>query len=257
LGDLVADATLPLAFRFVLRDMARIVPWGMAPDLSLSWFGLTDGAYCIDTPMGRLLDYRETHDAGLGVSWCSYAVARLWEDLKDLLPRVLEPVPEDVLPRLTAWQRTGAADEPPDDDTLYDAWVGAQAWWSDRQLDLGYLRDAPRLHVWRSGDVILLRWRVREVAGEPCPFTKDFADARISVTEFELAVERFEREFLGAMRARCEALVRDGWQGRPCEIDPEAVLEEHEMREAEAAGVRPVSRTDWDAVREDLDIMGA
>jgi hypothetical protein len=247
----------PLSFRFVLRDMARIEPWGVAPDLSLSWFGLTDGAYCIETPAGRLLDYRDEHDADLGVSWCTYAVARLWEDLKDLAPRVLEPVPEDVLPRLIAWQRTGAADDPPEDDTLYDAWVGAQGWWSERQLDLGFLRHAPRLHFWRTGDMMQMRWRIREIPDEPNPFTLEFADAQVTVAQFERAVALFERDFLGAMRTRCETLVRDGWPGKPCEIDPEAVLEEHEMREAEAAEERPIPSTDWDAVREDLDIMGA
>jgi len=256
LGEAVAGDT-PLAFRFVLRDMARIEPWGIAPDRSLSWFGLTDGAYCTETRAGRLLDYRNEHDDGLGVSWCTYAVARLWEDLTDLVPRALEPVPAEVLPRLCAWLETGAADEPPDDESLYDAWVGAQGWWSERQLDLGYLRHAPRLHVWRLGDMVQLRWRVREDAGEECPFSVPQTDAEMTVAQFEQAITAFQRDFLAAMRARCQALVRDGWPGKPCDIDPEAVQEEQEAREAEAADRRPAPRTDWDAVREDLDIMGA
>lgn len=253
----MAGATSPLKFNFVLRDMARIEPWGVAPDLSLSWFGLTDGAYCIEIPSGRLLDYRDGLDDDLGVFWCTYSVSRLWEDLKDLLPRVLEPVPEDVLPRLLAWQRTGASDDPPEDDALYEAWVGAQAWWSDRQLDLGYLRHAPRLHFWRVGDLMHLRWRVREVEGETCPFTVEFADARMKVAQFEAAVASFECDFLAAMRARCEVLARDGWTGKSCEIDVEAVLDEQAEREEDAARLREPHSTDWDAVREDLDIMGA
>lgn len=247
----------PFAINFVLRDLTSIVPWGAAPDLSLSWFGLTDGAYCIETQAGRLLDYRSEHDAGLGVSWCAYAVARFWEDLRELAPRALEPVPADIPPRLLAWLQTGAPDEPPDDDALYASWLGAQAWWGERQLDFGYLRHAPILHFWRVGDTMHLRWRCRETTEADCPFTVWQADAALPVAAFEAALARFETAFLGAMRERCETLARDGWSGTPCDIDPDAVLEEQAQREAEATVVPAPQCIDWDAVREDLDIMGA
>lgn len=247
----------PFAVRFVLRDLSRIEPWGTAPDCSLSWFGLTDGAYCIETPAGRLLEYREAPDPDLGVAWCTYAVARLWEDLTDLAPRILEPVPPDVSGRLLAWIDRGGAEEPPDDDTLYNAWLDAIGWWGERQLDIGYLRNAPRLHLWRVGDVAHLRWRAREPDAGRCPYTVWRMDADVPISALETALADFNNGFLAAMRQRCEALLRDGWRGAPCDIDADEIMQEQVQREAEALTV-PASRpTDWDAVREGLEIMGA
>lgn len=246
-----------LTFRFVLRDLARIEPWGEDPDRSLSWFGLTDGAYCIETPAGRLLEYRDAPDPDLGVSWCTYAVARLWEDLRELAPRVAEPVPADIVPRFLALLERGGTEEPPDDDTLYEAWLDALTWWGDRQLDIGYLRDAPRVHLWRVGDMMHLRWRAREADAASCPYSVWHADAEVSADAFDRALAEFNDAFLAEMRARCEALLRDGWQGAPCDIDPEEILKEHEQREAEATPPFTPRPTDWDGVREALDIMGA
>jgi len=49
---------MPL-FNFSLRPLDQVQPWGSAPDLSLSWFSLTDGCYWIDAGGEELLRFSD------------------------------------------------------------------------------------------------------------------------------------------------------------------------------------------------------
>lgn len=44
-------------FEFKLAALDHIEPWGTPPDLTLHWFGLTDGSYFIDLGHTHLLEY--------------------------------------------------------------------------------------------------------------------------------------------------------------------------------------------------------
>jgi hypothetical protein len=233
---------------YKLRDVAEIPPWGAADDRSLHWFGLTDGAYCIDTVAGRLLEHSDAADPQLGVSWCTYAVVRLFEDLLGALPFIIEPVPGDVVARFFAIDpRSGI----PEDEELAAVWFEAHGWWGMRQVDLGYLVGAPRLFLWSSGPNIHLRWRADET------WAVQRADVIEASDAFRAMVRGFADSFLGEMRVRVETIARDGWQGRPCRIDIPQLLTEQTEREASARqALSQIARTDWDHVRRMFDILG-
>ena len=93
-----------LRFLFKLRDIDKIEPSGEPGNQSLSWFGLTDGAYCIETSAGRLLEHTGTIDPSLGQPWCEYQVVRLFEDLITIWPKVYEAVPADICDRYFPWR---------------------------------------------------------------------------------------------------------------------------------------------------------
>src|SRR4051812_35106988 len=85
-------AKMPL-FNFVLRSPEQITQWAK----SLHWFGLTDGWYWLhlgDQEVPRSV--KRSAEAPDGLSYVDYNVVRLWEDLLDILPEILEPVPPDV-----------------------------------------------------------------------------------------------------------------------------------------------------------------
>jgi hypothetical protein len=238
---------------FKLRDVADIVPWGKPPHRSLHWFGLSDGAYCLQTAAGRLLEYKSAYDDSIGEPWCTYQVDRLYEDLTAMLPFVLEPVPPDVAGRFFEW-----APDPnnvPDDDELAEAWFDAQSWWGSRQLDFGYLTACPQLHFWRLGSEVHLRWRTKgDAAGSM--LTVQSADAVMPVEAFQQCINSFFKDFLGAMRKRVERIVRDGWTGQDCEIDIAGIVAEQNNRERMAALSFGQPHTDWDAVRRRLVQLG-
>jgi hypothetical protein len=65
---------------------------------SLHWSGLTSGRYWIETPHGEVLRYTPEIRKlwNFPFVYVDYQVARLFEDVQEHLPAVLEPVPEDI-----------------------------------------------------------------------------------------------------------------------------------------------------------------
>lgn len=240
-----------MRFLYKLRDVREIAPWGAAEDRNLHWFGLSDGAYCVDTVAGRLLEHTDAPDAQFGVSWCGYAVVRLFEDLLEAWPHSVEPVPPDVTARFFAWAGDPRAGVP-DDDDLAAAWFEAHGWWAMRKIDLGYLVGAPALYFWSSGANIHLRWRADET------WVVQRADLIEPQADFRTAVHGFVNSFLGEMRVRVETIARDGWSGKPCRIDiPQLVAEQDKREEQARKALGLVAQTDWDHVRRMLDFLGA
>lgn len=244
-----------MRFLFKLRDVASIRPWGTTPDLSLSWFGLTDGAYCIETAAGRLLEYVGPPDEQLGVPWCDYQVVRLFEDLIDILPQVLEPVPDDIVARFSQWQSDPTSQDAPEDDRLAEAWFDAQMWWGWRQLDFGYLTACPQLHFWRSGANIHGQWRVRD--GTASGLTVSHADIVVPTDVFHDAAQTFFRMLLSGMRERVGRIAREGWTGHPCDVDIPGLVAEQRDREREPSNRQIKRPDDWDVVRRNLALLGA
>ncbi|MEV6108759.1 DUF5984 family protein [Streptomyces sp. NPDC051940] len=245
-----------IRFRFALTPLANVVPWGR-DRATQHWFGLSDGAYWVETEEHELLRYAEptlrARPDSRRPPYVDYYVVRLWEDLLAMLPEVLEPVPGDLLPFVS-----GALPEL-DGDEVDDDVLTALDWHGGHVLNLGYLRNAPTLRWWRDTtggtDVVRTDWR-----HDPDP---DIAFAgppalRFSVpTEaFVEAVTRFDREFLAAMEERVAALEAAG--GLPgVEVDLAALRAEQRQR----AGLLPQVRgrrlaTDWERVRAGVRSLG-
>jgi hypothetical protein len=241
-----------LRFLFKLRDIDEIEPWGKPGSKSLSWFGLTDGAYCIETTAGRLLEHTDAIDPGLGEPWCDYQVARLFEDLITLWPKVCEPIPSDIRNRYFAWRDNECEWIKKAENTeFFDVWHEANWWFTERQLDFSYLRVKPSLHLWRVGPNIQLRWRAQP------PWLP--AAATLSIP-FEIAcrnVSSFFQEFLAAMNRRVALIEHEGWRRKDCAIDIRRLVAEQVERTEEAAIDFSLTwKTDWDLIRRRLNELG-
>ncbi|MFI6265835.1 DUF5984 family protein [Micromonospora sp. NPDC051006] len=200
-----------LRFRFELRPLDQVHPWGR-DRRTLHWFGLTDGWYWIELNGHRLLRYSEQTvrrwraDGWHGSPHVDYYVVRLWEDLLQLLPAVLEPVPADLVPFIeadsTGWLERGEHEE---DFT-------AEVWYGDHVLDLGYLRNGPVMRWWRTiingFDAVTIDWWNRR-CGQDIDVT--FAGpvrGRLVLTteEFVDAVRDLDRDLMAAMQERITVL---------------------------------------------------
>ena len=138
--------------------MDRIEPWGEGEDRQLSWFSLTDGAYCIETTAGRLLELDSICEEDLDVPWLGYVVVRLFEDIEEIWQYVREPVPSDILVRYFAWRSGEEAWLDANTDALWDTYMAATHWWSERDIGFDYLQEPPSLHLWRSESAAHLEW---------------------------------------------------------------------------------------------------
>ena len=87
-----------MLINFTLLPISDVQPWGRADAPTLHWFGLTDGEYWIEVGDEKLFQYSESARAAGAGQYCEYQVVRLYEDLIDMLPHILESVPGSLTP---------------------------------------------------------------------------------------------------------------------------------------------------------------
>ncbi|MDP2271974.1 MAG: DUF5984 family protein [Archangium sp.] len=232
-------------FRFALRDIAAITPWGPETAPSLSWFSLSDGWYWLQLGGQQVLRVAAASDAN--PPYLDYQVARLWEDLLDLLPRVLAPLPSDVAAELRdeeGWLKHLEGELLQDDQNVMSFW-----WW--RQLDLPHLSAPPRIWFWRDGDDLRVLWRpARPDRGH---WAHASGTLMLPVATFLEEVRSFDRAFLSGMRERVQRVIKAG--GIPG-VDVNLAHLEHGQLDRETwlenALSRPAPDEDWEAVRRFL-----
>lgn len=231
--------------RWQLDPVEQCVPWGDPPTLSLHWFGLTSGLFTFETEAGLLPAYEA------GPPGCDYYLARLHEDLEELLPWIGQPVPADIA---APFLEDGPPVVPSDEAGL-ETWDTAADWWLRRGLDMGYLRRAPSLTFCRVGEVMHFRGSAHAGPeadrGPPLLLTELRASAPAAAVLAEIA--DFQRGFLKAMGERVAAIVAEGWTRADCALDVPALAAEHESRVALHARPHAVPPApDWGAVRAAL-----
>lgn len=96
-----------MLFNFRLMPLELVVPWGEPGEQRLHWFGLTDGEYWVQVGADALFEYSEGVRRASGSGrYCNYQVARLYEDITEMLPYVLDPVPTPVVRHISGVQGT-------------------------------------------------------------------------------------------------------------------------------------------------------
>lgn len=159
-----------MLFNFHLRPLETVTPWYYDGQPFLHWFGLTDGWYWLDAGTATLFQYTDvilhhweiSPADGSYRSYVDYQVVRLWEDLQERLPHILEPIPHHVLQRIQpGYQAVHWRDAivdcliPDDVDVSASAVVRleqATEWLTNRWLDVGYLRAGPRIWFWNDDE---------------------------------------------------------------------------------------------------------
>lgn len=238
-----------LRFLFKLRDIDKIEPWGEPGNQSLSWFGLTDGAYCIETSAGRLLEHMGTIDPSLGQPWCEYQVVRLFEDLITIWPKVCEAVPADICDRYFPWRNNEREwVKRAEDVEFFEVWQEANWWFTERKLDFSYLQAQPSLHLWRVGSNVQLSWRAQS------PWLPAAATLSLPFEVVCRGVSSFFQEFTAEMDRRVAFIEREGWQRNDCTVDiRRLVAEQAERAEQSAIDLSKAWKTDWDLIRQRLN----
>ena len=127
----------------------------------------------------------------------------------------------------------------------------AMDWMGGRLLDSLYLVQGPQIILWRTGNVISIRWDNSEKLIDGIPvWTAKKGLYEISVNDFLLEVESFHKRFTGAMKDRVNAIATN-WSRPNVEVDINRLVEEQSEREralSEALAVQ--HNTNWEIVRK-------
>ena len=236
-------------FEFELTPIELIRPWETPPDLSLHWFGLTDGKYRIRVGDDYLLNYSDDFvgDTSESTSFVEYQVARLWEDVLEMLPAILETVPDELHFLLEAsekdrneWYEKAVAEDLPEEATY---------WLSDRELNCGYLTNAPQITMWSTKDDVIVSWDYEMSTENPeRVWSATRGSHRMSRSEFLNAVTEFDSALIGQMKDRVDRLV-SGWKSETINLDLGQLIREQEDRSAWLANyLRRTTNTAWDEV---------
>lgn len=256
-------STSKIEFCFELDRLEDIPPWGEGEDRKLHWFGLTSGRYWISTPLGDALRYTEEERIrwDLHSPYVDYQVARIFEDLQFILPKVLEPVPPDIAAVVSdsSWfdQANGWIDSVDDRAERRGLCCDAMDWYQDRSLDNMHLINGPIFHFWRTGDNVSIRWQPTGKNSEGVWSTPQ-GQFTVGVEQFRSAVYAFLEGVLGAMQERVRNIEVDGWNRSDCRLDIPLLLNEQRLRTDAVKKLkerRP--ETDWDSVRRLIDRASA
>lgn len=249
--------------RFALRSLDEIEPWGEPDNLSLSWFALTDGYYLVTHGDSEIYRYSPTALSTLG--WTpgptpegfensvDYQVCRLFHDLAEIIPSVVEEVPSDVATLLDTTSTQKKWEQTVDDWDWESASDSAESllWVDHRTLDSGYLQAGPDITFWRTGDAIRIRCdnRTRQVDGVQI-WQSERMDAEVPLSEFLAEIRHFGDDLLAKMDERVK-LVEAGWKREGVTLDPKD-LRKQQVDNASlwsaALGSAPRT-TDWSLVR--------
>jgi hypothetical protein len=267
-----------MLFHFRLTSVDEIEPWTRPSEDNkqfLSWFSLTLGEYWLEVGEVELLRYSpevieswaRNYPASRATPHVDYQVCRLWEDVLDILPSVLDPLPDDFAHYLlpggmwstwAEWQEWDAkAQQWMDASDDADAWKlyhQAIGWRGNRQLDLGYLRAGPGIWLWRGGDTIHIQWDNTNILLDGL-VAWDAVAGRVSlpVAEFLSEVWSFSARFLAAMDKRVQE-IKAGWARPEVSIDAAQLAQEQQERSGWLSNA--LSRTgreyEWDEIRAAL-----
>jgi hypothetical protein len=182
--------------------------------------------------------------------YVDYQVTRLIEDIWDIVPYVLEPIPEELIRYVNnelseTWERQCQRwldRQSSDDNGAWNDYDAAVGWLGNRTLDTGYLSPNATIWFWRYGDVVTVAWNNREHRIESFPaWAAEQGDFALSVQKFDYELKSFRQRFLAAMRERVEAVCRS-WSRPEVEIDLEQLVNKLER-------LRTLDQpTDWSSV---------
>jgi hypothetical protein len=262
-----------MLFDFHLSPLDEVQPWGKPPDLSLSWFGFTEGSYRLQVGSEFLLNYSDqivNHWAEKSAyiksdPFVDYYVVRLWEDILDLLPDALEPLPKEISKFFEKdekawfqWENDALtwADHQSDEDQALEVFELAVWWQRDRRLDAAYLQNSPRIWIWSTEESVIISWDNTDILLDDIQvWSAPQGHYCIQRDEFLHEVRDFHSKLIGEMAGRVDQ-VCDRWGRTEIQVDKAHLKYEQQDRQTWLARAlnKPAS-TDWANVLAAIEVI--
>lgn len=193
-----------MIFEFELKPIEEIYPWGESPNLSLSWFGFTDGKYRLKIGDEYLLNYSKEYteyciekfpEYSFDTTFIEYQVVRLWEDVLDFFPDIL---------RDSSKKR--------------------------HFLDAGYLTNSPHIWICADEENVIINWDNRKIKVENIPvWSATFGNYKISKKDFIKEVKEFDEMLIKQMNERVKTICQI-WSKPEIKVDCEQLKNEQNNR---------------------------
>ena len=251
---------MPL-FEFKLKDINKIKPWGESPDLWLSWFGLTDSFYYLNIQGKELYRYsneildwwKKDYPDEILSEYVDYQVVRLYEDLMDMLPDILQSIPQYIFEYVNSFdthqiftENINNALEKERNDEIIDMHYDALNWLSCRRLDSGHLTEGPTVWFLR----FIIRWNNenKEIDGIQ-PWSEIKGEKKYTFKAFIKEVQSFHDRLTSEMQSRVDVIIQKNPLAH-VNIDIEYLIEEntHRKDSLENALKKKPGIDNWDSI---------
>lgn len=244
-----------MLFNFTLTPLEQIQPWGQRQ----CWFGLTDGQYWIEAGSEALLEYADhVRNKPMHTKHCNFEVARLYEDLLQILPHVLDPVPPELIPYFSGdtgkvWDKLSASwfssccEGAPDEDEFWEIAEISATWIGSRVLDTLYLRPSSNIKMWSDESTVFIEWdNSDKLIDNKCAWTAINGMYRLPRKIFIEEVRLFYRTLMGQMEERVNRVL-DGALPNDIQVDVIGLKREHMERsqKIESALAELKCSTNW------------
>jgi len=235
-----------MLFDFKLQPVDEITPWGEPPNLDLSWFALTYGFYRLNVGNERLFSYSneisnlwKADYSDFSADYVEYQVVRFWEDVLEILPNVLAPIP----PELSVW----FSGDNPKILKLFqasDQWLrsgreksivaeAALGWVQNRVLDSGHLETGPRIWIWSDLETVTITWDNRQCLIDGVEvWSAKCGSYSMTRAIFLKEIQRFNDDFIAQMQRRVDDICA-GWSRPHIRIDFENLRKQQRERPRE------------------------
>lgn len=241
-----------MMFEFKLSPLKDIHPWGENSNKRLSWFGFTEGEYRIKVGSEYLFNYSDEYtnylvkkfpEYSFDITFVDYPVVRLWEDILERIPSILEPVPKEIQCFLDSgyenyldlenkaidWQKSEISKGINKNDT-WSIVALATYWLNNRWLDSAYLSPSARIWIWADENDVIFSWDNRELKVEGIPvWSAPCGNYRINKEDFINEVRKFDNSLIAEMNERVETIYQT-WKNPEIKIDFENLKSEQKNR---------------------------
>lgn len=258
---------------FKLKELDKIVPWGQDSELSLNWFGLTDGDLWLT--FGNVTIYEYTKEAmdfwgNKPTKYNDYFLSRFIEDFTEIFDKVSETIPQEFYERTSdlkkyrsdaqKWLDKYYADGDEYDDFYFNEYDNLISWTSQRTLDSGHLVGGPHLSFFRRNDKVRIIWQTDYLMENGVKvWTAKDGSIEMKYSEFVEDIKSFADSFFKEMGKQIESAIAKDWGN--IKIDKQRLIEEHRERKnafyASLAllGQEAEGKTNWVEIKQLFERM--
>jgi hypothetical protein len=235
-------------FEFELAPVDQIEPWGKAPNLSLSWFALTDGVFKLNAGKHELFRYSNDiiQHWNLQSPYPDYQIAAFAGDFLNSVAQAITPLPDFLQPLAWNWDLLRELlIKSKDHDEHYDAFH----WLAERSPWPSYLHATPEISFIRKDRDIMIAWDNRHCMLDNMPvWQEEFGTHFISVDNYIDECQSFADRLLEQMLHRIDSIASGNVKPQ-ISVDCADLLRQHETWKKEFADYFVYSNTpdtDWD-----------
>ena len=248
---------------FKLRELDKISPWGQESELSLHWFGLTDGDLWLTFGNETIYEYSKeaiNYWGNKSTPYNDYQLSRFIEDFTGLFGRISETIPVqfyDLTLDLKKFQSDAKkwldiydTDEEDYSDFYFEEYDKLIPWTYQRTFDSGHLIGGPHLSFFRRNEKVRIAWETEHILENGISiWTAMDGSYEMNFINFIDKIKVFGQTFFSEMDKQVELALAKEWGN--IKLDKQRLVAEHQERKADFFSAlalleqEPVDKTNW------------